>query len=94
MKREKTINAETDINQTGGMHLPSLSLPSQTVRCIYLIFEMFQVKRKDSFQSLAGLISPPAAREWNLELWALSELALLRSGYWLADKKFESETDI
>ena len=63
MKREKTINAETDINQTGGMHLPSLSLPSQTVRCIYLIFEMFQVKRKDSFQSLAGLISPPAAAQ-------------------------------
>ena len=25
MKREKTINAETDINQTGGMHLLSLS---------------------------------------------------------------------
>lgn len=24
MKREKTINAETDINQTGGMHLPFL----------------------------------------------------------------------
>lgn len=29
---------------------------------------MFQLKRKDSFQSLAGLISPSAAREWNLEL--------------------------
>ena len=36
---------------------------SQTVRCIYLIFEMFQLKRKDSFQSLAGLISPPAAAQ-------------------------------
>ena len=83
---EKTSDAETDINQKGGMHLTTTDTPlsSQTLRCIYLIFEMFQLKRKDSFQSSAGLISPQAAWEWNLGL-ALSSLKWILA---LLSKKF------